>query len=50
MGLKRTEAFRTDAARIAMTSGLTTARQLIRSINGRVANTWLMTSLWACRR
>jgi len=33
MGLKRTDEFRKDAVRIALTSGRTTARQLIRSIN-----------------
>jgi hypothetical protein len=42
MGLKRTDEFRQDAVRIALTSGLTTARQLIRSINERGASKWLM--------
>lgn len=35
MGLKRTDEFRQDAVRIALTSGLTIARQSIRRIDER---------------
>ena len=50
MRLKRTDEFRQDAVRIALTSGLTTARQLIRSIDERDASRWLMIWVSACRR
>jgi len=42
MGQKRTDEFRQDAVRIALTSGLTTARQSIRSIDERGVSRWLM--------
>ena len=42
MGLKRTDEFRADAVRIALTSGLTAARQHMRSMCERGGNRWLM--------
>ena len=50
MGLKRTDEFRKDAVRIALTSGLTVARQSILRIEERGVSRWRMTWVSGCRR
>ena len=50
MGLKRTDEFRKDTVRIALTSGLTAARQSKRSFEERGANSWLTIWVSNCRR
>ncbi len=50
MGMNRTEEFRSGAVRIALTSGLTTARQSKRRFDERGASKWHWIWAWDFRR
>ena len=49
-GIETDGRFRRDVVRIALTSGLTTARQSMSSIDERGANRWLMILAFAARQ
>ncbi len=50
MGQKRTDEFRHDAVRVALTSGRTPARQSKQRFDERGVSRWLMIWVSGCRR